>query len=57
MTDSILCDGCLMFEVTEPLTEQLQIVNLDDNRDTTHLCTDCTKLFWKWIKTIEEKES
>ena len=55
MTDSILCDGCLMFEVVEPFTEMLQIVNLDDNTDTTHLCTDCTKKFWKWIKTIEER--
>jgi len=57
MTDSILCDGCLMYQVIDGHNETLQIVNLNDSNETTHLCTDCSKLFRKWIETIEEKES
>lgn len=55
MTDALLCDGCLMYQQVDLLSEQLRIVDLN-NKNESHLCTDCSKRFFKWMESIEDAD-
>ena len=54
MSKALLCNGCLDFETVDSFNESLTFIGSDDETEY-HLCTECTKKFHKWIKTIEEK--
>ena len=55
MTDAILCDGCETWQTIDTFSHVLELRDINES-STSHLCNDCTKMFWNWVKQIPKSE-
>jgi len=55
MTDAILCDGCETWQIVDVFSHVLELRDISES-NTSHLCNDCAKMFWNWVKQIPKSE-